>query len=51
MDFQSAMETFAEAWMAANTKIRPELNETQQVFTRNKASFSTITKVISYPSL
>ena len=23
MDFQSAMETFAEAWMAANTKQPP----------------------------
>ncbi|KAH0566998.1 hypothetical protein KQX54_005947 [Cotesia glomerata] len=23
MDFQSAMETFAEAWVAANTKVDP----------------------------
>ena len=29
MDFQSAMETFAEAWMAANTKTRTENSEPQ----------------------
>lgn len=26
MDFQSAMETFAEAWVAANTKGAPPAN-------------------------
>lgn len=29
MDFQSAMETFAEAWMAANTKSRPGSSDHQ----------------------
>lgn len=29
MDFQSAMETFAEAWMAANTKARPDSSDHQ----------------------
>lgn len=31
MDFQSAMETFAEAWMAANTKNRQETATEPQV--------------------
>lgn len=38
MDFQSAMETFAEAWVAANTKgAPPTTTETgnTQVFTLN----------------
>ncbi|XP_042217653.1 homeobox protein dve-1-like isoform X2 [Homarus americanus] len=30
MDFQSAMETFAEAWMAANTKSRPDSSDPQR---------------------
>ncbi|KAK8382283.1 hypothetical protein O3P69_015307 [Scylla paramamosain] len=30
MDFQSAMETFAEAWMAANTKSRPGSSDHQR---------------------
>ncbi|XP_037786483.1 uncharacterized protein LOC119582340 [Penaeus monodon] len=30
MDFQSAMETFAEAWMAANTKSRADSSDPQR---------------------
>lgn len=41
MDFQSAMETFAEAWMAANTKIRPDSSDiTTQVSDAAKRRFS-----------
>lgn len=31
MDFQSAMETFAEAWVAANTKVGPIPDASGQV--------------------
>lgn len=31
MDFQSAMETFAEAWVAANSKIAPIPDASTQV--------------------
>lgn len=31
MDFQSAMETFAEAWVAANTKVGPLVDTSVQV--------------------
>lgn len=32
MDFKSAMETFAEAWVAANTKGAPLADVATQVF-------------------
>lgn len=32
MDFQSAMETFAEAWVAANTKSTPLSDSATQVY-------------------
>lgn len=38
MDFQSAMETFAEAWVAANTKGAPLTDVATQVYSHSIAN-------------